>query len=213
MPTDAHLGRIHLKISDLDRSLEFYSDLLGFQVLERDAQQAALTPPGGTVPLINLLAIRNARPKPPRTTGLYHFAIRLPERPALGTLLKRLLEQRYPLQGAADHLVSEAVYLADPDGNGIELYIDRPREDWPRIDDQIGMATDPLDAEGLLKEANSQWDGIHPGTDIGHVHLHVADLSQAEDFYCGLLGFEVTQRSYPGALFVGHSGRPGGSHA
>jgi catechol 2,3-dioxygenase len=206
LPPDTHIGCIELKISDLNRSLDFYSDLLGFQIVEREANRAALSPSSSAGPLIILSAIRNAQRKPPRTTGLYHVAIRIPERPALGALLRRLLEHRYPLQGAADHLVSEAVYLADPDGNGLELYIDHPRDTWPRMDGQVAMATDPLDADGLLREANQNWNGIHPKTDIGHVHLHVSDLSQAEDFYCGLLGFEVTQRSYPGALFVSAGG-------
>ena len=206
LPNDTHIGYIHLKISDLEASLEFYSDTLGFQTLERSPQQAALGSSKGSAPLICLSAIRNARPKPPRTTGLYHFAIRLPERPALGSLLKRLLEHNYPLQGAADHLVSEAIYLADPDGNGLELYADRPRQEWRRMDGQIAMATDPLDVQGLLSDASPSWDGIHPGTDIGHIHLQVSDLSRAEAFYCGLVGFEVTQRSYPGALFVSAGG-------
>ncbi len=206
LPTYTHVGRIQLKVSDMDNALEFYGGFLGFQVTQQDGQAAELAPSESTDALILLQAIPNAQPKPPRTTGLYHAAIRLPDRPSLGALLRRLLEQRYPLQGAADHLVSEAIYLADPDGNGLELYADRPRAEWPRLDNEIAMATDPLDAEGLLRDASPGWNGIHPGTDIGHMHLHVSDLARAEAFYCELLGFEVTLRGYPGALFVSAGG-------
>jgi len=206
LPPETHIGQVELKIAALDRALEFYAGVLGFQVSERNRDEAALSPHGSDMPLIHLQAIPDAKRKPPRTTGLYHAAIRLPDRPALGAMLRRLLEQRYPLQGAADHLVSEAIYLADPDGNGLELYTDRPREKWPQLNGQISMATDPLDAQGLLRDASPTWDGIHPATDIGHMHLQVSDLAQAEEFYCDLLGFEVTQRSYPGALFISAGG-------
>ncbi len=206
LPADAHIGRLMLKVADLDRALDFYASILGFQVSGRDTEEAILSPRGNTDALIILKVIPNAQRKPPRTTGLYHAAIRLPDRPALGALLQHLLKQRYPLQGAADHLVSEAIYLADPDGNGLELYTDRPRAEWPSMNGQISMATDPLDAQGLLRDASLTWDGIHPHTDIGHMHLQVSDLAQAEAFYCDLLGFEVSLRGYPGALFVSAGG-------
>jgi len=205
LPTDAHIGHVEMKVSDLERSLAFYASLLGMQVLQRGEAQAQLAP-SGTQSLITLKALPDAQRKPPRSTGLYHVAIRLPDRHALGATFQRLLDQRYPLQGAADHLVSEALYLADPDGNGLELYTDRPRSVWPKVNGQIGMATDPLDTAGLLATASSGWEGIHPATDIGHIHLHVTDLERAEAFYCNLLGFEVTQRSYPGALFISAGG-------
>lgn len=206
LPPDSKIGQVELKIADLDRALEFYSGILGLQIGARSWNQAALSARSSGKPLILLQVIPEAQRKPPRTTGLYHAAIRLPDRPALGAMLQHLLEQRYPLQGAADHLVSEAIYLADPDGNGLELYRDRPRSDWPRSNDQISMATDPLDVQGLLQDASPNWNGIHQDTDIGHMHLQVSDLAQAEAFYCDLLGFEVTQRSYPGALFISAGG-------
>ncbi len=208
LPDSTHIGGISLKVSDLQKSLAFYSDLLGFRLDQREDYSASLSSGGDQANLIHLTAIRNALPKSHRTTGLYHVAIRLPERPALASLLQRLLESHYPLQGAADHLVSEAIYLADPDSNGLELYIDRPRSLWPVFDDQVQMATDPLDVSGLLAEAHpaGDWTGIHPGTDIGHIHLQVSDLAKAEAFYCGMLGFQVTQRNYPGALFVSAGG-------
>jgi catechol 2,3-dioxygenase len=205
LPSNAHIGQVELKISNLEQSLAFYAGMLGLQVLSKDGEQARLAS-GDSQDLIQLRALPGASRKPPRTTGLYHIAIRLPDRHALGAVFQRLLEQRYPLQGAADHLVSEAIYLADPDGNGLELYCDRPRAEWPEFNGQISMSTDPLDAAGLLSSASPGWNGIHPATDIGHVHLHVSDLEKAEAFYCGLLGFEVTQRSYPGALFVSAGG-------
>lgn len=205
LPANAHIEWAELIISDLERSLSFYAGMLGLQVVRQEAGQAVLSS-AGMPGLIRLQELPDARRKPPRTTGLYHVAIRLPDRPSLGAALQRLLEQRYPLQGAADHLVSEAIYLADPDGNGLELYADRPRAEWPSFNGQIAMSTDPLDAAGLLSVATPGWNGIHPATDIGHLHLQVADLQRAEDFYCNLLGFEVTQRSYPGALFVSAGG-------
>jgi catechol 2,3-dioxygenase len=207
LPASAGIGYAHLTVPDLAHSLDFYHQMLGLALLSKDVHRAGLAAtPAGPL-LLRLDQHPGARPKPPRTTGLYHVAIRLPSRPALARLLRRLLEMRYPLQGAADHLVSEAIYLADPDGNGLELYVDRPRESWPVLDGVVSMATDPLDVRGLLAAASDEpWEGLAPGTDIGHIHLQVSDLGRAEAFYCGLLGFEVTQRNYPGALFVSAGG-------
>ncbi|MGH7454967.1 MAG: VOC family protein, partial [bacterium] len=140
---------------------------------------------------------------------LFHIAIRFPSRWELARVFRRLIENGWTFQGFADHIVSEALYLADPDNNGVELYTDRPREQWRWHNGAVEMATDPLDVEDLLREIKKDtapWDGVHPGTDIGHVHLHVSDLQKAEAFYHGVLGFEVTQRSYPGALFVSAGG-------
>jgi catechol 2,3-dioxygenase len=207
LPDDAAIGYAHLRIPDLQRSLGFYQQILGLVLIDQDERTARLSATSAGPLLVCLDQLANASPKPPRTTGLYHVAIRLPSRPALARLLTRLLEQRYPLQGASDHLVSEAIYLADPDGIGLELYADRPRQQWPVVDGIVSMATDPLDVRGLLATAsNEPWQGIDPGTDIGHVHLQVSDLGRAEAFYCGILGFEVTQRDYPGALFVSAGG-------
>lgn len=202
-----HVGLVSLTVSDLARSLRFYGEVLGFSVAERHNGRALLAASGA--PLLELVEQAGARPKPPRTTGLYHFAVLLPSRADLGRSLRRLAEMRWRLQGAADHLVSEALYLADPDGNGIEIYRDRPRPDWPVRGGQVQMATDPLDSDGILGELagdDRPWSGLPAGTTMGHIHLHVADLKQAEAFYCGVLGFEVMQRSYPGALFVSAGG-------
>ncbi len=201
------LGPVALTVADLARALRFYEDLLGLRALRRTDATVAL---GTTeaIPLLLLTENRAARPKPSRTTGLYHFAILLPRRTDLAQALRRLAQGRYPLQGAADHGVSEALYLADPDGNGIEIYIDRPRAAWPRRDGQLQMVTDPLDVDGLLAElrdAENEND-LPAGTRIGHVHLHVGDLYQAEHFYCRVLGFDLVQRYGPSALFVSAGG-------
>lgn len=209
LPAETEIGRVHLKVASLERALDFYRDLLGFREVSVEGATARLSATG-RAPLHVVLEERpDARRKPQGTTGLYHVAIRLPGRRALARVLRRLVAREWPFQGFADHLVSEALYLADPDGNGLELYADRPREQWPRRDGQIQMATDPLDVEALLAEAAeapTPWDGIDPGTDVGHVHLHVSELARAEAFYGDLLGLEVTQRGYPGALFLSAGG-------
>jgi len=209
LPEATTIGHVHLRVSDLERALAFYRDLLGFRQVKREGGTAFLSASGETPDHILLTGQPNTRPKPPRTTGLYHVAIRLPDRRALARILRHLLDQEWRFQGFSDHRVSEALYLLDPDRNGLELYADRPRDQWPLEDDQIAMGTDPLDLEGLLREADrdpAPWAGIDPRTDIGHVHLHVSDLAKAEAFYAGMLGMEVTQRSYPGASFLSAGG-------
>ncbi|HET8679168.1 MAG TPA: VOC family protein, partial [bacterium] len=207
------VGPVHLTVADLERSLRFYGEVLGLQVAGRHDGTVTLatTPDAPRAPAIVVLsALPGASPQPPRTTGLYHLAILMPSRTALARSLAHLIETRYRLQGASDHLVSEALYLADPEGNGIELYADRPRDQWPRRGDRIAMATDPLDLENLLAELGGAGDrrefALDPATRIGHMHLRVSDLATAEAFYVGLLGFDVTVRDYPGALFVSAGG-------
>lgn len=206
------LGPVHLVVSNLARALRFYGDVLGLRAGERRDGNVDLVADGMT-PLVVLKERPDARPKPPRTTGLYHFALLLPSRADLALWLRHLAEAGYPLQGAADHLVSEALYLADPDGNGIEIYADRPRDAWPRRDGQVQMATDPLDVPGLLSELNGDdrpWEGVPAGMRVGHVHLHVADLDQAQAFYCDNLGFDLVTYYPPAsrasALFVSAGG-------
>ncbi len=150
------IGHIHLKVSDLDRALHFYTEILGFELTARMGRQAAFLSAGGYHHHIglNTWESRGGTPPPPHATGLFHFAILLPSRVALAQTLQRLLDHNWPIDGAADHGVSEAIYLRDPDQNGIELYRDRPREEWPKNDNgELEMFTEPLDLESLLKEA------------------------------------------------------------
>jgi catechol 2,3-dioxygenase len=209
LPADTHIGHVHLQVADLNRSLGFYRDLLGFRLVSLDGPMAMLSATGQAPYHVLLTERPGARRKPPRTTGLYHVAIRYPSRRSLARTLRRLMENEWPFEGFADHKVSEALYLTDPDGNGVELYADRPRDGWLLQGGQVVMATDPIDLQNLLAEVaadTAAWDGADPGTDIGHVHLHVSDLARAEAFYHGLLGLDVTQRGYPGALFLSAGG-------
>lgn len=204
----SHMGAVHLTVADMDRARRFYEGLLGFSALP--------TPDGTTVlatgdppALILLTEHRGARPRPPCTTGLYHVAIRLPHRNDLGRALLHLSQQHYPLQGAADHLVGESLYLTDPDGHGLELAADRPREQWERTNGQVRMGTEPLDVDGLILAAEQDgrpWTGMPAGTSIGHVHLQVQDLEQTAAFYQRLLGLDVTLRFGSGALFFAAGG-------
>jgi catechol 2,3-dioxygenase len=209
LPATTQIGHAHLQVADLNRALKFYQELVGFKTISRGNETAMLSATGKFPAHIILSARADAKPKPPHTTGLFHIAIRFPNRLELARVFRRLIEHGWPFQGFADHLVSEALYLADPDGNGVELYTDRPREQWRWRNGEVEMATNPLDVDNLLYEIENDstpWNGVHPNTDIGHVHLHVSDLQKAEAFYCGVLGFDVTQRSYPGALFISAGG-------
>ena len=209
IPGEAHIGRVHLQVSNLEKSLQMYGGMLGFVQMSVGKNTATLSSSTVAPPLILLTENRDSRPKPPRTTGLYHMAVRFPSRVALARVLVRLLEHRIPLQGFADHRVSEAIYLSDHDGNGLELYADRPRAEWTWVRGQIEMATDPLDVDNLLAMAKndpSAWKGIDQATDIGHIHLQVGDLDRSERFYHDVIGFDVMQRSYPGALFLAAGG-------
>lgn len=207
LPADARIGEVSLTVSNLDRSLGFYTEVLGFEVVARADTDASLGA-GGPSPLVKLRAREGAVPRPRRASGLYHFAILVPDRAALGRSLRRLAARRWPLTGASDHLVSEALYLDDPDGLGIEIYRDRPRETWTHEGGEVLMATDPLDVNDVAAEpgADLPWTGLDVGTVIGHVHLHVPDLARAGQFYCDGLGFTPTLRRYPGALFVAAGG-------
>lgn len=200
------LGPAELTVADIGRSLAFYGDVLGLRASEAGDGARAVALAAGDEPLLLLHERPGARRKPARTTGLYHVALLTPSRRELARTLARLAAARYPLSGASDHLVSEALYLDDPDGNGLEIYADRPREAWPRSGREVRMTVDPLDVDGLLAEqGDAPWTGMAPGTTVGHVHLHVADLAATEAFYGDILGFELMQR-YPGALFMAAGG-------
>ncbi len=205
---DTNLGAVGLTVSDLDRSRAFYERAIGLRATELDDGNVALGI-AGERPLIELRGDSSAPRLNRRAPGLYHLAILVPTRLDLAFALARLANARWPLDGASDHLVSEALYLSDPDGNGLEIYRDRPRADWPRAGEQLRMATLPLDLDDVLAElrAASELQAEAPsGTAVGHVHLQVSDLAEAEAFYHGVLGFDVMVRGFPGALFVSAGG-------
>lgn len=203
---DLTLGPAELIVADLGRSMAFYHDVLGLRASEVGGGERAVALEAGDEPILLLHERPGARRKPARTTGLYHVALLTPSRRDLARTLARLVAARYPLTGASDHLVSEALYLDDPDGNGLEIYADRPRAAWPLAGHEVRMAVDPLDVDGLLGELDDRpWEGMAAKTRVGHVHLHVADLAATEEFYGDVLGFELMQR-FPGALFMATGG-------
>jgi catechol 2,3-dioxygenase len=201
------VGAVRLAVADLDRARRFYESVIGLAMIESSQREARLGADG--VALVELVADPGGAPRPRGTTGLFHLAVLLPDRPELARALRRLADSRWPLAGASDHLVSEALYLGDPERNGIELYRDRPRKEWRRTAGGLEMATLPLDLDSLAADArptDGTPGGVADAARIGHVHLHVADLGAAERFYAGTLGFEVTVRDYPGALFLSAGG-------
>ena len=219
LPEATRVGHVVLQVADLARSLEYYQQVLGFRVLGRagapasapaDAPagaRATLAAHGDAAPLIELHERRGARPVSRRgRLGLYHFAILLPTRAALGQFVAHLANIG-AYAGMSDHLVSEAVYLTDPDGLGIEVYADRPRVSWQTDGGQLVMQIEPLDVDDLVRAGGgAPWTGMPAGTTIGHVHLFVADLDAATTFYHAGLGFDKTVWMYPGALFLAAGG-------
>ncbi|WP_017549215.1 VOC family protein [Salinicoccus carnicancri] len=200
-PPAVHVEHVKLNVSNLEHSIEFYTKTLGFSLLDKNDQSASLTADGETS-LISLHQPENAKPKG-RTSGLYHFAILLPERSDLAAITLQLAHKNIRF-GSADHLVSEALYLNDPDGNGIEIYIDRPAEEWSWKNGRVDMTTDPLDFEDLLKsfDPNTQWDGMPAGTVMGHLHLHVGNIGDAVKFYTDGLGLEIVCDLAGQAMFM-----------
>jgi catechol 2,3-dioxygenase len=203
LPANTHIGYVHLRVASLARSLAFYCETTGFREISWEGSTVALSATGRPPARFLLTEFPGARPRPPHTAGLYHVAIRLPSRQALAQLIKHIISLHWPLRGAADHGATESFYLADPDGNGLEFYVDCPDQQWPREDDGLlALFTEPLDLKSLLEQATSPWKGLDPAADIGHVHLHVADLARAEVFYSQQLGLNVTQRAIPGVLLM-----------
>lgn len=197
------IGTVTLTVRDLSRSADFYARALGLEKLHSD--KAEVTMGAGNRALVRLIADPAARERSPREAGLFHTAILMPDRASLGAWVHHAINTRLPVQGASDHKVSEAIYFADPEGNGIEIYVDRPRNLWTKPDGTIHMTTDPLDIDDLAATARAPWQGAPEGTVVGHVHLQVGDVKQAEAFYNGTLGFPITAH-YPGAAFYGAGG-------
>jgi catechol 2,3-dioxygenase len=202
------MGTVRLTVSDLSRSQSFYERALGLRA--SDLADGSVTLSAGEGPaLVELLGDSAAKPLDRGAAGLFHLAVLVPSRLDLAFALARLSAAQWPLDGASDHLVSEALYLSDPDGNGIEIYRDRPREQWLRENGELQMATLPLDLRGIadeLSSASSPQPHAPAGTRIGHTHLQVSELRETEAFYAGVLGFDVVVRGYPGALFVSAGG-------
>ncbi len=198
------LGPVHLTVTDLDRSAGFYQDAIGLQVRERGDTEASLG--AGGEELVHLVEDRDARPAG-RHAGLYHFALLHPSREELARATARLVAARAPISGASDHGISEAIYLPDPDGNGIELAADRSRDRWGDLSDPTTIGPQPLDLEALLATVAAEQPQRHadPALAIGHLHLHVGDVDQGLGFYRELIGFEA-QTLFPSAAFVSVGG-------
>lgn len=207
LPEESHLGAVRLQVSNLDRSVQWYQDVLGVKVLSKTAQGATLAAQNESQSLLELREKKGIKPVPRSgLLGLYHYAILLPDRLALGRFIGHLAELGMHA-GMSDHFVSEAVYISDPDGLGIEVYADRPRSQWKVEDRQLSMTTLPLNARALVEAAgNEAWTGLPAGTVIGHVHLFVGDIDRAAAFYHDLVGFDKVVWSYPGALFMSAGG-------
>ena len=207
LPPATHIGVVRLQVADIARSLAYYERVLGFRVVRRDESGVALGPAGDDSPILELRERPGARPHPKRgQLGLFHFAILVPDRASLGRFVRHLSDIG-AYAGMSDHLVSEALYLTDPDGLGIEVYADRPRADWRYADRELQMATIPLNVQDLVAAGGTErWTGMPSGTRIGHVHLHVGNLEEAAAFYHEALGFDKVTWSYPGALFLSAGG-------
>jgi catechol 2,3-dioxygenase len=207
LPEETRLGPVRLQISDLNRSLEYYESVMGFRVTDKKSDRASLAAHGDDAVLIELVERKGARAIPRRgRLGLYHYAILLPDRVSLGKFLVHLSKLSVHA-GMSDHLVSEALYLTDPDGLGIEVYADRPRNQWKYEEGQLTMATNPLNVPDLVAATKGEkWTGMPAGTIVGHVHLYVGDIDQAASFFHEGLGLDKVVWSYPGALFLSAGG-------
>jgi catechol 2,3-dioxygenase len=205
LPDAAHVGGVRLLVSDLPRAVAYYERVLGLRVVGAE-DGTGLASHGNDRPLVTLHTRPGVTHARREALGLYHFAILLPDRAALGRFAAHVSELGVHV-GAANHRVSESLYLRDPDGVGIEVYADRPRDSWQRNGREIVMTTDPLDIVSVIAAAGGiAWDGAPPGTTMGHVHLSVGSLGQAEAFYHRSLGLDKTVWNYPGALFMAAGG-------
>lgn len=200
------MGHVALSVADLDRSLAYYQNGIGLKLHQRQNGTARLGV--GSEDLLVLQEKQGAK-HVRRAAGLYHFALLLPSRRELARTIQHLQASTTPIGGASDHAVSEALYLTDPDGHGIEIYRDRPREEWEYPNDALKITVEPFDAAGVmatLQDSEASWDGLHHETIMGHVHLHVASIPEAEHFYGDLLGFDMMARYGGQASFLAYNG-------
>jgi catechol 2,3-dioxygenase len=207
LPDATRIGRVSLQVANLARSVTYYETVIGLRVIEAMPGMSVLAAQHDSAPLLELHEKAGVRAVARRgNIGLYHFAILLPDRASLGRFIAHLAEIG-AYAGMSDHLVSEAVYLTDPDGLGIEVYADRPRGEWRTRDRQLTMATEPLNVADVIAAAGGiSWTGMPAGTVIGHVHLYVRDIDEAAAFYHAGLGFDKVVWNYPGALFMSAGG-------
>lgn len=202
------LGYVTLRVQSLEKQRAFYQDAFGLHVIEERSDRLVLSV-DNVHPLIVLQASENVVQKPDHTTGLYHLALLIPTRADLAYVIAHLIQKGIRFDGASDHLFSEAFYLTDPEGNGIEIYRDRPRSDWPRTESgELVSASDPIDFQGImaLQDENRQWTGFPEETILGHMHLHVGQLHEAATFYLDILGLEEITRFHESALFMSAGG-------
>jgi len=200
---------VSFRVLNLESVASFYRDVVGLRETGRDRTTVRFSASGQEPAQIVLIGDPGAHPRSLNSPGLFHTALLLPSRKELAGTVRHIGERGWRFQGFADHGVSEAAYLTDPEGNGLELYRDRPKEEWPGGESGVAMVTEPLDVPGLIAEApdpESPYRNIHPRTVIGHIHLQVSSLENGQTFYHDLLGLDVTQRDYPGALFLSANG-------
>ncbi|WP_397539904.1 VOC family protein [Rummeliibacillus pycnus] len=194
-----YVKHVEIKVADLDRSIKYYTEIIGFQILQQTADRVTFTTDGQSS-ILSIIQPEGAYQSPQKTTGLYHFAILLPSRRELANIVKHL-QQRGIYFGASDHDVSEALYLSDPDNNGIEIYADRVPEEWTWNGDQVFMKTEPLNFKDLMQSEQGEWNGLPVNTVMGHIHLHVGNLEKAKEFYSAL-GYQVVLKYGRQALFI-----------
>ncbi|GEO04526.1 catechol-2,3-dioxygenase [Adhaeribacter aerolatus] len=209
LPSSLSIRQVTLRTRRLTDLHTFYTTILGLQEISYNGAEARLSASGQEPAQLILSQNETAPLHNRRQPGLYHVAWLVPNRLELARALRHFIQTKWPLSGFGDHLVSEAIYFSDPDGNGIEVYADRPRETWPIVNGQVQMDTSPVDVPDLLAQLpdnSPEWQGLHRNTLIGHIHLQVSSLAQARRFYADTLGFNVMQENYPGALFVAAGG-------
>jgi catechol 2,3-dioxygenase len=203
-----HIARVALRVSDVDRSIDWYGRVVGLALRERENGRATLGAPDDGPVLLELRTAERPGAAPRAAAGLFHTAFRYPARAQLGAALRRIVSGRESFTGASDHAVSEALYLDDPDGIGVEIYCDRPRDEWPppRPGDKVFMTTEPLDADGVLATAEGDLPDAAAGTDVGHVHFKVADVEQAVAFWTQEVGMDLMARYGADAAFIADAG-------